>query len=53
MEKEMQKNPAAAVVDGSLAILSTHPATPERIARLEEKWKRVGDKGGFVKIEGK
>jgi predicted Zn-dependent protease len=48
MQKEM--DPAAAAVDGSLTLLSTHPATPERIAHLEEKWKRVPDKSGFVKM---
>src|SRR6185436_4717724 len=42
MQKEMEKNPAAAAADGHLNLMSTHPATPERIARLEAKWKALG-----------
>jgi predicted Zn-dependent protease len=50
MRKEIGKDLTAAAVDGSLSVLSTHPATPERIAHLEKKWRGLADKKGFVKI---
>ncbi|MBI4663794.1 MAG: M48 family metallopeptidase [Verrucomicrobia bacterium] len=33
-------------------LLSTHPATVERIRRLERKWEQTADKSGFVALGG-
>jgi predicted Zn-dependent protease len=53
MQKEMEKNPAAAAADGQLNLMSTHPATPERIARLEAKWKALGGAKTFAPISSR
>lgn len=50
MQAEMAGNPAAAAADGSFSFLSTHPATAERIARLEAKWRDLPRKEGFVQL---
>ena len=38
-------------MNGALNILSTHPATPERVATLEEKWKSVPKERVFEPIK--
>jgi beta-barrel assembly-enhancing protease len=50
MQEELAKNPAAAAADGRLSFLSTHPATAERIARLEAKWKALPRKTDFLRL---
>jgi len=50
LKKESEKNAAASAADGGLNLMSTHPATPERIARLEAKWKALGRTNGFAPI---
>lgn len=51
--KRLEKMPGGAGAEGALAILSTHPATDERMQSLEEKWEKVGkrDKDQFRKID--
>ena len=46
LKKEEQKYP----LSGSLQLLNTHPATDERMKRLEEKWKKLDRKDGFRKL---
>ena len=50
MKKELASNPALAAADKTLSVLNTHPATDERIERLEAKWKNVANKGAFKPI---
>lgn len=50
LKKEIASNSSAAAVDGQLNFLSTHPATPERIARLEAKWKALPRRSEFRPI---
>jgi beta-barrel assembly-enhancing protease len=50
LQKEMEKNAAASAVDGRFNLVSTHPATPERIARLEAKWNALARTNGFEPI---
>ena len=50
MRAEIAKNPAAAAADGGLSFLSTHPATAERIQRLEAKWNALPRKTGFTPL---
>jgi Zn-dependent protease with chaperone function len=50
MQTELAKNPASAAADGKLSFLSTHPATSERIERLEARFKALPDKTGFVPL---
>ena len=50
MQTEIARNPAAAAADGSLSFLSTHPATAERIQRLEAKWNALPRKTGFTPL---
>jgi len=50
MQAELAKNPAGAAVDGQLSFLSTHPATADRIERLEAKWKALSKKTGFTAL---
>jgi predicted Zn-dependent protease len=47
LKKEEQKYPQ---LSGSLQLLDTHPATDERMKRLEEKWKKLERKDGFRKL---
>lgn len=47
LKKEEQKYPQ---LSGSLQLLNTHPATNERMKRLEEKWKKLDRKDGFRKL---
>lgn len=47
MQSDLARNPAAVAADGELSFLSTHPATAERIARLEAKWAALPRKPGF------
>lgn len=35
----------------ALALLNSHPATSERIAKLDEKWQQLSPKPAFVKID--
>jgi beta-barrel assembly-enhancing protease len=44
MKEEEAKNPQ---LKGALQLLSTHPATDERMQRLEEKWTKLARKDGF------
>jgi predicted Zn-dependent protease len=50
MQMDLARNPAAAAADGGLSFLSTHPATAERIARLEAKWTASPRKTGFTAL---
>ena len=50
MQAEIAKNPAAAAADGGLSFLSTHPATAERIERLQSKWNALPRKTGFTPL---
>ncbi|HYG21216.1 MAG TPA: M48 family metallopeptidase [Verrucomicrobiae bacterium] len=45
MRKEETK--AAGADSGAMALMSTHPATAERIANLESRWRNVETKSGF------
>jgi beta-barrel assembly-enhancing protease len=47
LKAEEQKYPQ---LRGSLQLLNTHPATAERMQRLEEKWKKLHRKDGFRKL---
>ena len=47
LKQEEQKYPQ---LRGSLQLLNTHPATTERMQRLEEKWKKLDRKDGFRKL---
>jgi beta-barrel assembly-enhancing protease len=48
MKQEEEKNPQLA---GTLQLLNTHPATDERMQRLEEKWKKLDRKDGFRSLK--
>lgn len=50
MQSELEKSAATAAVDGGLSFLSTHPATSERIERLEAKWKALPAGKGFAAL---
>lgn len=50
MQAELAKNAPAAAADNALSFLSTHPATAERIERLEAKWKALPSKPGFTAL---
>lgn len=46
--RDQQKQSAAGVaVEGQLSFLSTHPATTERIARLQARWQQLAADGRF------
>jgi len=45
---ENQKKGILKEIEGSLNILSTHPATEERIDYLQRKWKRVNRASGYT-----
>jgi predicted Zn-dependent protease len=53
LQKKSEKNAAVAPAEGGLNLMSTHPATPERIARLEAKWKELSRTNGFAPIVAK
>jgi Zn-dependent protease with chaperone function len=44
MKEEEAKNPQ---LSGALQLLNTHPATDERMRRLEQKWQKLDRKDGF------
>jgi beta-barrel assembly-enhancing protease len=44
MKEEEAKNPQ---LKGALQLLNSHPATDERMHRLEEKWRKLERKDGF------
>jgi predicted Zn-dependent protease len=48
MKTEEEKNPQ---LKGTLQLLNTHPATEERMERLEGKWKKLGVKSGFRELK--
>lgn len=50
MRSELEKNPATAAADGRLSFLSTHPATAERIERLEARWKALPAGARFMAL---
>lgn len=50
MQAGLAKNAATSAADGRLSFLSTHPATAERIGRLEARWKELPDKAGFIPL---
>jgi beta-barrel assembly-enhancing protease len=45
--KEMAAAQGAEAMEGALSLLSTHPASVERIERLEKKWRETENKDGF------
>lgn len=47
LKKEEQKHPQ---LRGSLQLLNTHPASDERMKRLEAKWEKLDRKDGFRKL---
>ena len=49
--KTAQENIPGGAVMESMSFLSTHPATQERIQRLEEKWKQVPAGASFEALE--
>ena len=50
MQAELAKNASTAATDSALSFLSTHPATAERIERLEAKWKALPTKTTFTEL---
>jgi len=48
MKEEEAKNPQ---LKGALQLLNTHPATDERMQRLEDKWKKLERKDGFRSLQ--
>lgn len=50
MQAELAKNASTAATDSGLSFLSTHPATAERIERLEAKWEKLPAKTGFTTL---
>jgi beta-barrel assembly-enhancing protease len=48
MKEEEAKNPQ---LKGALQLLNTHPATDERMQRLEEKWQKLERKDGFRSLK--
>jgi beta-barrel assembly-enhancing protease len=48
MKEEEAKNPQ---LQGALQLLNTHPATDERMQRLEEKWQKLDRKDGFRSLK--
>ncbi len=50
MQTELAKNASTAATDSGLSFLSTHPATAERIERLEAKWKALPAKTGLTAL---
>lgn len=45
-----QEEAKHAQLNGSLQLLNSHPATNERMERLEEKWRQLERKDGFRKL---
>jgi Zn-dependent protease with chaperone function len=52
MQAELAGNPAALATEKQLNFLSTHPATAERIERLEARWQAMSSKTGFIPLGG-
>jgi predicted Zn-dependent protease len=50
MQSELARNAVTAAADGNLSFLSTHPATSERIKRLEAKYETLPNKTRFVPL---
>lgn len=48
MKEEEAKDPQRS---GALQLLNTHPASDERMRRLEEKWQKLGKKDGFRSLQ--
>jgi predicted Zn-dependent protease len=48
MKEEEAKHPQ---LSGTLQLLNTHPATDERMRRLEEKWQKLDRKEGFRSLK--
>jgi Zn-dependent protease with chaperone function len=48
--KQLAQEMGAGAMEGSLSLLSTHPASQERIERLEAKWRDVERKDRFVPL---
>jgi predicted Zn-dependent protease len=47
LRDQQSQSAAGAVAEGRLSFLSTHPATAERIARLEARWRQLAADGRF------
>lgn len=50
LKREEEKKAAARPGAARVALLSTHPATAERMDRLEAKWKKLGRQTGFKEL---
>lgn len=50
LKAEQERSAAGATVENHLSFLSTHPATGERIARLEGRWRRLEAEGRFEPV---
>lgn len=50
LERIQNASQAGATMNGSLALLSTHPATQERINRLNKKWEAETSHSNFVPL---
>jgi predicted Zn-dependent protease len=48
LKQEEEKHPQ---LTGSLQLLNTHPASQERMDRLEQKWKKLDRKEGFRQLK--
>ena len=48
--KRLTANTPAGVMDNSLSLINTHPATQERIDHLVEKWEQSPKKSGFANL---
>jgi predicted Zn-dependent protease len=51
MREKMKEATSIDVGDGALNVLSTHPATVERLEHLEEKWGRLAKRTGYRKFD--
>ena len=49
LKREQEKSSAGQMAE-SLDFLSTHPASGERMERLEAKWQKLGKKAGFLEL---
>jgi len=50
LKKEQEKSPAGQMAE-EYNLISTHPATAERMERLEAKWKKLGRRDGFKTLQ--
>ena len=48
--KKAIEQPGGSTMESTLSLLNTHPATSERIERLEEKWEALDKKNGFIEF---